>query len=258
MTSSSRYGRRSEARIRPKFSSAEPYGRAVVVGQVDVRDAEVERPAQDRALRVERRGVPEVVPEAERERGQVQAAAAGPAVGHGVVAGGVGVERHESNAIRRIGPCCTSRSSSPASPATPATPSGWPPGTGATLHLVEPLGFDLSEAKLRRAGLDYHDLAHVVVHPVARRPAGRAARPGARVHHAGDAAPHGRRLGRRATSCCSAPSPRACPTRCSPTRASPTGVRIPMLPGRRSMNLSNAAAVGTYEAWRQLGFAGGV
>src|SRR4051812_3790029 len=38
-------------------------------------------------------------------------------------------------------------------------------GTGATLHLVEPLGFDLSEAKLRRAGLDYHDLAHVVVHP---------------------------------------------------------------------------------------------
>ena len=37
-------------------------------------------------------------------------------------------------------------------------------GTGATLHLVEPLGFDLSEAKLRRAGLDYHDLAHVVVH----------------------------------------------------------------------------------------------
>ena len=38
-------------------------------------------------------------------------------------------------------------------------------GTGSTLHLVEPLGFDLSEAKLRRAGLDYHDLAHVVVHP---------------------------------------------------------------------------------------------
>ena len=37
--------------------------------------------------------------------------------------------------------------------------------TGATLHLVEPLGFDLSEPKLRRAGLDYHDLASVVVHP---------------------------------------------------------------------------------------------
>src|SRR3954454_20320507 len=37
-------------------------------------------------------------------------------------------------------------------------------GTGATLHLVEPLGFDLSESRLRRAGLDYHDLAHVVVH----------------------------------------------------------------------------------------------
>ena len=38
-------------------------------------------------------------------------------------------------------------------------------GTGAVLHLVEPLGFDLAEAKLRRAGLDYHDLAQVVVHP---------------------------------------------------------------------------------------------
>ena len=38
-------------------------------------------------------------------------------------------------------------------------------GTGATLHLVEPLGFELSDAKLKRAGLDYHDLASVTVHP---------------------------------------------------------------------------------------------
>ena len=48
-------------------------------------------------------------------------------------------------------------------------------GTGSTLHLVEPLGFDLSEAKLRRAGLDYHDLAHVVVHQDLDGPAGRRA-----------------------------------------------------------------------------------
>ena len=131
-------------------------------------------------------------------------------------------------------------------------------GTGSTLHLVEPLGFDLSEAKLRRAGLDYHDLAHVVVHKNLGGPAGRRSRAG------------------------STPSP---PTRPSTTPTSrtapddvllfgpePTGlpadvlehpritgqVRIPMLPGRRSMNLSNAAAVATYEAWRQLGFEGGV
>lgn len=130
-------------------------------------------------------------------------------------------------------------------------------GTGATLHLVEPLGFDLSEARLKRAGLDYHDLAHVVVH--ASLDALLDALPDARVlafttqattsfadvaYRDGDALLFG-------------PEPTGLPADVLAHPRVDAQVRIPMLPGRRSMNLSNAAAVATYEAWRQLGFPGG-
>lgn len=131
-------------------------------------------------------------------------------------------------------------------------------GTGCELHLVEPLGFDLSEPKLRRAGLDYHDLASVTVHADLEA-AWRALMP-ARVYaftaHAstsfadiayqpGDVLMFG-------------PEPIGLDPQ---TLADPNitaQVRIPMLDGRRSLNLSNAAAVAAYEAWRQHGFAGGV
>ncbi len=129
-------------------------------------------------------------------------------------------------------------------------------GTGAVLHLVEPLGFDLAEAKLRRAGLDYHDLAQVVVHPTfdeALTGLGRvlafttqATRRYDDVDwHDGDALLFG-------------PEPTGLPADVLAHPRVEAQVRIPMLPGRRSMNLSNAAAVATYEAWRQLGFPGGV
>ncbi len=131
-------------------------------------------------------------------------------------------------------------------------------GTGATLHLVEPLGFDLSEARLRRAGLDYHDLAHVVVH--------------AGLDALLDALPHARVLAfttqatRRYTdvdwrpddALLFGPEPAGLPEHVLEHPRVRDQVRIPMLPGRRSMNLSNAAAVATYEAWRVLGFPGGV
>jgi len=130
-------------------------------------------------------------------------------------------------------------------------------GTGATLHLVEPLGFDLSEAKLRRAGLDYHDLAHVVVHP--SLDALLAALPG-RVYAFTTQATQ------RHTDVAWAdedvllfgPEPTGLPDEVLAHPRISDRVRIPMLPGRRSMNLSNAAAVGIYEAWRQLGFVDGV
>jgi tRNA (cytidine/uridine-2'-O-)-methyltransferase len=130
--------------------------------------------------------------------------------------------------------------------------------TGCELHLVEPLGFDLSEPKLRRAGLDYHDLASVTVH--ADLPSAWAAMWPARVfaftahaessfadvqYQAGDVLMFG-------------PEPTGLD---AATLADPhvTGqVRIPMLAGRRSLNLSNAAAVAVYEAWRQRGFTGAV
>jgi hypothetical protein len=65
-------------------------GRAVVVGQVEVGDAQVEGAAQDGAAGLEYVLAAEVLPQAQRDRRQVQAAAAGPAIGHGVIAGGIG------------------------------------------------------------------------------------------------------------------------------------------------------------------------
>jgi len=129
-------------------------------------------------------------------------------------------------------------------------------GTGATLHLVEPLGFDLSEAKLRRAGLDYHDLAHVVVHP--DLDAMLAALPGRVLAFT-------TRATRRYTDVeyrdddvlLFGPEPTGLPPEVLAHPRICDELRIPMLPGRRSMNLTNAAAVATYEAWRQLGFPGG-
>ena len=123
--------------------------------------------------------------------------------------------------------------------------------TGAELHLVEPLGFDLSEPNLRRAGLDYHDLASVTVHP-SLDDAWAAMAP-QRVfaftahatqlftdvsYRAGDVLMFG-------------PEPTGLD---AATLADPhitSRVRIPMLDGRRSLNLANAAAVAVYEAWRQ-------
>ena len=127
--------------------------------------------------------------------------------------------------------------------------------TGATLHLVAPL-FDLSEPKLRRAGLDYHDLAHVEVHPDAGTAF--AALPDARVfafttqavtwftdvaYRDGDVLLFG-------------PEPTGLPGEVLADPRVTLQVRIPMLPGRRSLNLSNATAIAAYEAWRQLGFTG--
>jgi tRNA (cytidine/uridine-2'-O-)-methyltransferase len=130
--------------------------------------------------------------------------------------------------------------------------------TGCELHLVEPLGFDLSEPKLRRAGLDYHDLASVTVHP--SLDAAWAALAPERVYaftaHAeksfteiayrpGDVLMFG-------------PEPTGLEEAALADPHITEQVRIPMLAGRRSLNLSNAAAVAAYEAWRQNGFAGAV
>ena len=129
--------------------------------------------------------------------------------------------------------------------------------TGCELHLVKPLGFDLSEPKLRRAGLDYHDLASVTVHESlddAWVALGQA-RVFAFTAHAqtsfadiayepGDVLLFG-------------PEPAGLDAATLSDPHITAQVRIPMLAGRRSLNLSNAAAVAAYEAWRQHGFAGG-
>ena len=130
--------------------------------------------------------------------------------------------------------------------------------TGSELHLVRPLGFDLSEPKLRRAGLDYHDLASVTVHESlgAAWHVLTAARVFAFTAHAG--ASFSEVAYQPGDVLMFGPEPTGLD---EATLADPhitARVRIPMLAGRRSLNLSNAAAVAVYEAWRQQGFTGAV
>lgn len=128
---------------------------------------------------------------------------------------------------------------------------------GATLHLVHPLGFTLDEPRVRRAGLDYHELASVREH--ADLPACLATLAPARLFAlttratrslysvqfaAGDAFLFG-------------PETRGLPAELLQTLPEESRLRLPMRAGNRSLNLSNAAAVTVYEAWRQIGFAGG-
>ena len=128
--------------------------------------------------------------------------------------------------------------------------------TGAELHLVEPLGFDFSDAKLRRAGLDYHDLAVVTVHP--DLPSAWAALQPERVfaftsdgetsytdisYRPGDVLMFGRESVGLSEELKNDPHVTS-------------RVRLPMLPALRSLNLANAASIAVYEAWRQHGFAG--
>lgn len=127
---------------------------------------------------------------------------------------------------------------------------------GARLHLIEPLGFALDHARMRRAGLDYHEFAALEVHRdwpafVARAmPARmfafttRAGRGPAEVtFERGDVFVFG---------CETSGLPDAILAQFAPERR----LRLPMRPGNRSLNLSNAVAIAVYEAWRQFGYDG--
>jgi tRNA (cytidine/uridine-2'-O-)-methyltransferase len=129
--------------------------------------------------------------------------------------------------------------------------------TGIKLHLVKPLGFDLSDKHLNRAGLDYHDLANVVIHEDWM--ACRAALAGQRwfvfstrgtqrydtvQYQPGDVLVFGQETSGLPQEILDSFPPQA-------------RLRIPMRPNNRSLNLSNTAAVVVFEAWRQHGFAGG-
>ncbi|MET1218117.1 MAG: tRNA (uridine(34)/cytosine(34)/5-carboxymethylaminomethyluridine(34)-2'-O)-methyltransferase TrmL [Glaciecola sp.] len=126
--------------------------------------------------------------------------------------------------------------------------------SGFALHLIEPLGFDWDDKKVRRAGLDYHEFAEVKRHPNlqayldTRQPKRIFActTKGSMFHskaqyEAGDALIFG-------------PESRGLPHEFIMSLPESQRVRIPMLPDSRSMNLSNAVAVFVYEAWRQLDF----
>jgi tRNA (cytidine/uridine-2'-O-)-methyltransferase len=131
--------------------------------------------------------------------------------------------------------------------------------SGCRLHLVRPLGFELTDRQLRRAGLDYHEYAQLAVHDgfdallAAERPdparmfalTTRGARLYADVRYApGDWLVFGAET-------------RGLPEAVRERFAAERRLRLPMRPGNRSLNLGNAVAVVVFEAWRQHGFAGG-
>ena len=128
-------------------------------------------------------------------------------------------------------------------------------GTGCELHLVEPLGFDMSEAKLRRAGLDYHDLASVTVHADLTSALAKLDPPQVYAFTAQATRSYTDVSYVRGDVLMFGPEPTGLPEDVMASDAVTDRVRIPMLEGRRSMNLTNAAAVAAYEAWRQHDFA---
>ncbi len=131
---------------------------------------------------------------------------------------------------------------------------------GAALHLVEPLGFRLDDRDLRRAGLDYHEYARMSVHVdfAACRRALDAELPGRGWHAfttAGASSAYDARFRPGDVlvfGCETTGLPEAIVGAFGPRQR----LRLPMRPGQRSLNLSNAVALGVYEAWRQNGFAG--
>ena len=129
--------------------------------------------------------------------------------------------------------------------------------TGFRLHLIEPLGFELDDQRLRRAGLDYHEFAELKIHAnyqsflttvqpdrvLALSTKGSSNYSNCQFQP-GDALLFG-------------PETRGLPTEILATLPEDQVLRLPMLPDSRSLNLANTVAIVVYEAWRQMRFIGG-
>jgi tRNA (cytidine/uridine-2'-O-)-methyltransferase len=129
--------------------------------------------------------------------------------------------------------------------------------TGARLHLVAPLGFSMDDRQLKRAGLDYRELASVQVHKdwQACRAFLRGQRTFAFTTKA--ARLYTEAAYARDDVLVFGAETRGLPDEILLEFEEPCRLRLPMRPGNRSINLSNAVAVVVFEAWRQLAFAGG-
>lgn len=128
--------------------------------------------------------------------------------------------------------------------------------TGATLHLVEPLGFRLEDRELKRAGLDYHEYVGVIVHKDWRAACEhlRGRRMFAFSTHAEHR--HTEPAYQEGDALLFGPETRGLPREILHSVPEEHRLRLPLRPGNRSLNLSNAVAIAVYEAWRQQGFAG--
>jgi tRNA (cytidine/uridine-2'-O-)-methyltransferase len=129
--------------------------------------------------------------------------------------------------------------------------------TGAELHLVRPLGFPLDDARMRRAGLDYHEYATMKVHDdwQALR-AALAPRRMFAIETTGERSLYDVALHEDDVFVFGSET-KGLPNEVLATFDAQHVLRIPMRPSIRSLNLSNSVAVTVYEAWRQIGFVGG-
>lgn len=139
---------------------------------------------------------------------------------------------------------------------------------GASLHLVEPLGFHMDEPRLRRAGLDYHDLAHVEIHPdldsallacgiISKAP--HTAEQTQLVAFSGHSSTYFHQIPyAENVALLMGTEPTGLPEEVMRDPRIDNLVRIPMRPGLRSLNLANATALALYHAWSTQGYIGGV
>ena len=128
--------------------------------------------------------------------------------------------------------------------------------TGAQLHLIEPLGFELDDKRLRRAGLDYHEFADVQSYGNLQEFIQKV-KPGRLF----GLSTHGKKSAfevqfQKNDALLFGPETRGLPTEIKEDLGQEFLLRLPMLPSNRSLNLSNTVAIMVYEAWRQMGFKG--
>ena len=129
--------------------------------------------------------------------------------------------------------------------------------TGTDLHLIEPLGFELDEKRLRRAGLDYREFVSVRTHASLEACLDALGNPRVFALSTKNSTRYDEAAFQEGDALLFGPETRGLPQ--SVLDGLPEGqrLRLPMQEGNRSLNLSNAAAVVVFEAWRQLGFPGG-
>ena len=128
--------------------------------------------------------------------------------------------------------------------------------TGAWLHLIEPLGFELDDARLRRAGLDYHESARLHRHASLQACLAFLDQPRLFAFSARCANRFDRVSYRRNDALLFGPETRGLPEAVLQGIAPARRLQLPMRAGQRSINLANAVAVAVFEAWRQLDYVG--
>ena len=129
--------------------------------------------------------------------------------------------------------------------------------TGVQLHLIEPLGFELDEPRLKRAGLDYREFASVAAHKTLSDCLQDLNEPRVFALSTRGETRHDVPRYKEGDAFLFGPETRGLPQEILESVPREQRLRIPMQENSRSLNLSNSAAVLVYEAWRQLGFSGG-